>query len=154
MCLSTQFQQAFSSTAGSPPILGHSRKASQVGDSLALVDIYKENTIQCLLLGHYTKGGPYVLETLILYFLIENFHLKDMEIGIWVLVGNIVQIAIHMGYHRDAKHFPSITPFAGEMRRRVWAMIVQLDFSVSTQLGLPRLIKKKRHRHCRTTEPE
>jgi hypothetical protein len=107
-----------------------------------LVDIYKENTIQCLLLGHYTKGGPYVLETLILYFLIENFHLKDMEIGIWVLVGNIVRIAIHMGYHRDAKHFPSITPFAGEMRRRVWAMIVQLEFSVWTQLGLPRLIKR------------
>ncbi|CAG8900506.1 unnamed protein product [Penicillium egyptiacum] len=142
MCLSTQFQQAFSRTAGFPPTLGHSRKASQVGDSQALVETYKENAIQCLLLGHYTKGGPYVLETLILYFLIENFHLKDMEIGIWVLVGNIVQIAIHMGYHRDAKHFPSIPPFPGEMRRRVWAMIVQLDFSVSTQLGLPRLIKK------------
>ncbi|OQE24862.1 hypothetical protein PENFLA_c009G06993 [Penicillium flavigenum] len=150
MCLSTQFQQAFSSTAGSPPTLGHSRKVSQVGDSQALGEIYKENAIQCLLLGHYTKGGPYVLETLILYFLIENFHLKDMEIGIWVLVGNIVQIAIHMGYHRDAKHFPSITPFAGEMRRRVWAMIVQLDFSVSTQLGLPRLIKKS---DTDTTEP-
>ncbi|KAJ5469873.1 Transcription factorfungi [Penicillium desertorum] len=118
MCLSTQFQQAFSSTSGSSPILGHSRKGSQVGTQ-ALVEMYKENTIQCLLLGHYTKGGPYVLETLILYFLIENFHLKDMEIGIWVLVGNIVQIAIDMGYHRDVKHFPSITPFAGEMRRRV-----------------------------------
>lgn len=72
----------------------------------------------------------------------EVFTLKDMEIGIWVLVGNIVQIAIHMGYHRDAKHFPNISPFAGEMRRRVWAMIIQIDVSVSTQLGLPRLVKE------------
>ncbi|EAW07625.1 fungal specific transcription factor domain-containing protein [Aspergillus clavatus NRRL 1] len=137
-----ELQQAFASTEGSSPTLGHSGKTSRVGDSQALAETYKEKAIQCLLLGHYTKGGPYVLETLILYFLIENFHLKDMEIGIWVLVGNIVQIAIHMGYHRDAKHFPSISPFAGEMRRRVWAMIVQLDFSVSTQLGLPRLVKE------------
>ncbi|KAJ5498179.1 hypothetical protein N7453_007230 [Penicillium expansum] len=142
MCLSTQFQQAFPSTTGCSPTLGHPRKTSQVEENQALVETYKEKVIQCLLLGHYTKGGPCVLETLILYFLIENFHLKDMEIGIWVLVGNIVQIAIHMGYHRDAKHFPSISPFAGEMRRRVWAMIVQLDFSVSTQLGLPRLVKE------------
>ncbi|KAJ5398468.1 hypothetical protein N7465_008957 [Penicillium sp. CMV-2018d] len=142
MCLSTQFEQAFPTTTETSPTLGHSRKTSQAGGSQALVETYKDKVIQCLLLGHYTKGGPYVLETLILYFLVENFHLKDMEIGIWVLVGNIVQIAIHMGYHRDAKHFPSISPFAGEMRRRVWAMIVQLDFSVSTQLGLPRLIKR------------
>lgn len=47
-----------------------------------------------------------------------------------------------MGYHRDAEHFPNISPFAGEMRRRVWAMIIQIDFSVSTQLGLPRLVRE------------
>ncbi|MCJ1322063.1 hypothetical protein MMC15_007408 [Xylographa vitiligo] len=70
----------------------------------------------------------------------RGFPLKDTEAGIRVLVGNIVQIAVHMGYHRDAKHFPNISPFAGEMRRRIWALIVQLDFSISTQMGLPRLI--------------
>lgn len=85
-----------------------------------------------------------------LYFLVECFHLQDMEIGIWVLVGNIVRIAIHMGYHRDAKHFPSISPFVGEMRRRVWAMILQLDFSVSWQLGLPRLVREQ---HADTEKP-
>ncbi|KAJ6036784.1 fungal specific transcription factor domain protein [Penicillium herquei] len=55
-----------------------------------------------------------------------------------------------MGYHRDAKHFSSISPFDGEMRRRVWAMIVQLDSSVSTQLGLPRLVKES---DTNTAEP-
>ncbi|KAI0429762.1 fungal-specific transcription factor domain protein [Xylaria sp. FL1042] len=139
MCLSTQLQQSFArpTTATS-------------AENQATVDRYREKTIQCLILGHYTKGGPYVLETLILYFLVECFYLKDMEIGIWVLVGTMVQVAIHMGYHRDAKHFPSISPFAGEMRRRVWAMIVQLDFSISTQLGLPRMIKESQ---TNTAEP-
>ncbi|KAJ5713463.1 fungal specific transcription factor domain protein [Penicillium malachiteum] len=143
------FQQSFSDTDAlfSPEASGHK---SQTRDSPALIEIYKAKAIQCLLLGHYTNGGPHVLETLILYFLIENFYLKDMEIGIWVLVGQIVQIAIHMGYHRDAKHFSSISPFDAEMRRRVWAMIVQLDSSVSTQLGLPRLVKES---DTNTAEP-
>ncbi|KAI1756789.1 fungal-specific transcription factor domain protein [Xylaria castorea] len=150
MCLSTQHQQSFSCLAETSSALGQSRISSQAAESQVTVDRYRENVIQCLILGQYPKGGAYVLETLILYFLVECFHLKDMEIGIWTLVGNIVQIAIHMGYHRDAKHFPNISPFAGEMRRRAWAIIVQIDFSISTQLGLPRLIKESQ---TNTAEP-
>jgi hypothetical protein len=82
------------------------------------------------------------LETLILYFMVEVFPSKDTEVGIRVLVGTIVQIAIHMEYHRDAKHFPNISPFSSEMRRRIWVLIIQLDFSISTQMGLPRLVKE------------
>jgi hypothetical protein len=104
------------------------------------VAVYRAMAIQYLLSDHYTLGGLYALETLILYFLIECFDLKDMETGMWILSGTILQLAIYMGYHRDAKHFPNITPFLGEMRRRVWAIIVQVDFIVSTQLGLPKLI--------------
>ncbi|KAI0474847.1 fungal-specific transcription factor domain protein [Xylaria cf. heliscus] len=150
MCLSTQHQQSFLVLTENSPALGQSRLSQQAAGSQVTVDRYRENVIQCLILGQYPKGGIYVLETLILYFLVECFHLKDMEIGIWVLVGNIVQITIHMGYHRDAKHFPKISQFAGEMRRRVWAMIVQLDFSISTQMGLPRLVKEAQ---INTAEP-
>ncbi|KAF2690101.1 hypothetical protein K458DRAFT_98772 [Lentithecium fluviatile CBS 122367] len=137
ICLSAQLQASLD-----PPNSAHAQSGRPLHAAEGIADAYRTKATQCLILGHYTKGGPYALETLILYFLTECFNLKDMEIGIWVLVGTIVQIAIHMGYHRDAKHFPNISPFAGEMRRRVWAMIVQLDFGVSTQLGLPRLIKE------------
>ncbi|KAI1117106.1 fungal-specific transcription factor domain protein [Nemania sp. NC0429] len=143
-------EQAFLSPMEASLSLEQLRSASQAAEAQVTADRYKEKAIQCLILGHYTNGGPHVLETLILYFLIECFHIKDMEIGIWVLVGSIVQIAIHMGYHRDAKHFPNISPFAGEIRRRVWAMIVQLDMSISTQLGLPRLVKESQ---TNTAEP-
>lgn len=152
MCLSTQLRQVFISPTENSfsTKQRHQRRQFPEAESQETVNLYKEKAIQCLINGHYTKGGHFVLETLILYFLTECFHLKDMEIGIWILVGNIVQIAMHMGYHRDAKHFRNISPFAGEMRRRVWAMITQLDFSVSTQLGLPRLIRESQ---TDTTEP-
>jgi hypothetical protein len=139
MCLSTQYQQAYLASSDMPPS-EHSTPRSLASDSQRAVDTFRERTIQCLVLGHYTKGGPCVMETLILYFLVEVFLVEDMEIGNWILVGTIVHVAIHMGYHRDATHFPSISPFSGEMRRRVWAMLVQLDCAVSMQMGLPRNI--------------
>lgn len=152
MCLSAQYHAALArdrakSTDGS---FDRRNQESDGQEKKLIADFYKDQVIKCLKVGHYTKGGPYVLETLILYVLIEWFYLEDMDTGISVLVANIVQIALHMGYHRDAKHFPSISPFAGEMRRRVWAMILQLDFSVSTQLGLPGVV---RHSHIETLQP-
>lgn len=56
---------------------------------------------------------------------------------------------MHMGYHRDPKHF-KISPFAAEMRKRVWTTVVELDLGISTQMGLPRLIK---HWQTDTGEP-
>ena len=46
-----------------------------------------------------------------------------------------------MGYHRDPQHFKSLSPYQGEMRRRMWAMIYSLDIGFSTQMGLPGNIK-------------
>lgn len=142
MSLSAQFQQfllAPTNTllAGTP-----SPRLSQTPRNNTDVASFREKIIQCLILGHYTEGGPYVLETLLLYSVVELFPSKDAQAGIHVLVGSIVQIAMRMGYHRDAKYFPNISPFIGEMRRRIWALIVQLDFSISTQMGLPRLVKE------------
>ncbi|EAW15631.1 fungal specific transcription factor domain-containing protein [Aspergillus fischeri NRRL 181] len=91
--------------------------------------------------GEYAKGGPYVLETLMLYIAVEVFLRSDAELGVWILLGTIVQLAMHMGYHRDPYHFPSMSPFIAEMRKRVWATVVELDIGLSTQMGLPRLIK-------------
>lgn len=46
-----------------------------------------------------------------------------------------------MGYHRDSKHYSSISAFQGEMRRRVWHMIAQLDLLISSQFSLPSMIR-------------
>ena len=107
ICLSAQFQQFFLAPANTLFASGYLQQPSQAPKSHIAVDMYRGKIIQCLILGRWTYGGPYVLETLILYFMVEVFPSKDTEAGIRVLVGNIVQIAVHMGYHRDAKHFPN-----------------------------------------------
>jgi len=40
-----------------------------------------------------------------------------------------------MGYHRDAKWFPTITPFQAEMRRRTWALVRLSDIIFSHQVS-------------------
>jgi Fungal specific transcription factor domain len=107
------------------------------------VQFYREKIVQCLILGKYTKAAPYTVETLLLYFAIEHNQCKDTQIGTWILLGMIVRIALRMGYHRDARHSARISPFHGEMRRRAWAVIFGLDIIVSSQIGLPRMIKER-----------
>lgn len=102
--------------------------------------IYRKRIVQCLMAGEYTKGGSWVLETLIHYIYVEFALHPDTEKDIWFILGIEVNIAIKMGYHRDPVHFPNLSPFEGEMRRRVWATVMLGDIMVPTQLGMPRLI--------------
>ena len=115
-----------------------------------LVNICRERIVQCLMLGKYTEGGPHVLETLLQYCMIEHFLRQDAEFTIWILHGMLIPIFLRMGLHRDPKHFSEISAFAGEMRRRVWATIFQIDVGFSALAGLPRMIKPQQ---CDTEEP-
>lgn len=107
-----------------------------------MAERFREKIVQCLVLTDYVNGGPYVLETLMLYLATEILRRKDAEIGVWMLLGTVVQLAMHMGYHRDPAHFKGMSAFAGEMRRRVWATVLELDLGISAQMGLPRLVKE------------
>ncbi|KAF5247334.1 hypothetical protein FANTH_6425 [Fusarium anthophilum] len=137
MCLATQFEKCCLD-----PGVQSSVALSMERDLQKMADSYRLRVGQCLILGNYTKGGPYVLETLMLYIAAGVFSNSDAEIDIWMLTGNMVQIALHMGYHRDPKHFKGMSSFAAEMRRRVWATLVEMDLGLSAQMGLPRMIKQ------------
>ena len=137
MCLATQFQ---SFQVSEPKGVDQYPLSAQ--EVQHQVRLYQEKTVQCLVLGKYTKSVPYTIQTLLLYFSTEHFQSEDTEIGTWILLGIVVRIAMRMGYHRDAWHFPQISPFQGEMRRRAWAILAQLDLLASTQIGLPRMIKE------------
>ncbi|KAI1638426.1 fungal-specific transcription factor domain-containing protein [Biscogniauxia mediterranea] len=106
-----------------------------------IVHEYRERVVQCLQLGRYTRGGPFVLETLIHYVGIEFALRKDASSDVWLALGITVQLAVRMGYHRDPSHFKSISPYDGEMRRRAWAMLYHMDLGISGQMGAPRLIR-------------
>ncbi|KAK3318927.1 fungal-specific transcription factor [Apodospora peruviana] len=113
-------------------------------------ELYREKLVQCLQLGEYTKGGPYVLETMIQYVYIEFGIRADADQDVWALLGLTLSLAMRMGYHRDPSHFPGIAPLQAEMRRRIWAMVLQGDVLISGQMGMPRLLGDWR---CDTAEP-
>ncbi|KAI1742357.1 hypothetical protein F4680DRAFT_30232 [Xylaria scruposa] len=138
MCLGTEFGKFKSSPTSFQDQTSQSAELNLDNT----VEIFRHKIVQCLVLGNYAKGGKYVLETLMLYIAVELFTRKDAEIGVWILIGTMVQLAMHMGYHRDPRHFKEMTLFDGEMRKRVWATAVELDLGISTQMGLPRLIKQ------------
>ncbi|KAJ5435878.1 hypothetical protein N7445_006763 [Penicillium cf. griseofulvum] len=131
MSLSTRYQQSI--------------EGSEDPETPVRVHMFRENVIHCLVLCQWTRGGDYVLETLINYLTSELFLSRDSEIGLWLVQGMLVQLALSLGYHRDPQNFSSISPFAGEMRRRVWAVIVQMDLRLSSQMALPRLLKLQQY---------
>ncbi|KAK3299647.1 uncharacterized protein B0H64DRAFT_389201 [Chaetomium fimeti] len=106
----------------------------------AQIDLYREKTVQCLVIGEYTKSGPYVLETVIHYVYIELILRGDADKDIWFLFALEVNLAMRMGYHRDPSHFPGISPLQSEIRRRLWATVLQGDILISAQMGMPRMI--------------
>jgi hypothetical protein len=81
-----------------------------------VIRMYREKIVQGLVLGRYTQGGQHVIETLIHYFAVEHFYQKDADIGIWLVLGLIINIAMRMGCHRNSKtqctfSVPSITGY-------------------------------------------
>ena len=111
------------------------------GKSLDMSATFRNLMAQCLTLADYTKPFPYVIETLTLHLHGEFSQAKETDVGVWVLVAVITRLAMRMGYHRDSKMFPNISPFDGEMRRRVWTYVRQADLLFSSQVGLPPMIR-------------
>ncbi len=114
------------------------------------INLYREKIVQSLVLGEYTKSGPYVLETMIHYMYIEFAIHADADKDIWFLLALMVNLAMPMGYHRDPSHFPGISPLKSEMGRRIWATVLQGDILISSQMGMPRMISDWK---CDTAEP-
>ncbi|RAO66923.1 uncharacterized protein BHQ10_002935 [Talaromyces amestolkiae] len=55
----------------------------------------------------------------------------------WLATGNLVKMAMLAGYHRDPANIPKITLFNKEMRRRMWATIIELDAQIAIDRGMP-----------------
>ena len=102
---------------------------------------YRTQMAHCLITADYTKPHNFIIETLVFHLHAEYTTNRDSEASVWVLVGMIARLAMRMGFHRDSKLFPNITPFQGEMRRRVWSFVRQADLLFSFQVALPAMIR-------------
>lgn len=59
---------------------------------------------------------------------------------VWISAGSLLRTAMHVGLHRDPSHFPKITPFDAEMRRRLWATVLELTVQTSLDMGMPPML--------------
>ncbi|KAI0097784.1 fungal-specific transcription factor domain protein [Hypoxylon sp. NC0597] len=126
ICLATQYQQLIEDPVNP--------------DTLMRVHVCRERSVHSLVPGQFTRRDTHVLETMINHCASEVFMCKDADIGLWFLLGML-----------DPRNFPNISPFTGEMRRRVWPAIMRMDLRVASQVGLPRLLKSH---PCGTSEPQ
>ncbi|KAF2088262.1 hypothetical protein K490DRAFT_73214 [Saccharata proteae CBS 121410] len=102
---------------------------------------YRLRTAQCILKADISQPVAHMLETLILHVQAEYARSKDTELGVLVSWSIIVRLAMRMGYHRDSGPYRALSPFQGEMRRRVWLVVRQMDLLFSQQNGQPPMIR-------------
>ena len=111
-----------------------------------VIDVFHRRNTDCLMLSRYScNPTTYTLEALLFNLGMEILKRPDVNVGPWVLGGVVVRLAMRMGYHRDPDQYVQFSPFQGEMRRRVWCHVMQLDTMGSSLLGLPSIIQEFQH---------
>jgi len=98
---------------------------------------------QALVTGKYRKARPYSVEAVVLYAQCKYMHKEDPDADAWLIMGIGTRLAMRMGYHRDPRHLKSISPFEGEIRRRIFLIVEAFDLLLSFQAGLPAIIQEE-----------
>lgn len=58
----------------------------------------------------------------------------------WIRAGSLIRTAMYLGLHRDPDNLPRTSPFGAEMRRRLWATVLEIVLQASLDSGAPPLI--------------
>jgi hypothetical protein len=67
----------------------------------------------------------------------ENSVAGDL---VWISGGSLIRAAFQMGFHRDPKYLPGMAPLEAELRRRLWATVVEIDVQSALDSGMPSLL--------------
>jgi len=59
---------------------------------------------------------------------------------VWVPAGRLLRGAMHLGLHRDPNHIGEMSVFHAEMRRRLWATVMEITVQSSLDFGMPPMI--------------
>ncbi|KAI9709531.1 MAG: hypothetical protein M1820_003291 [Bogoriella megaspora] len=105
------------------------------------INRYRSYATSAMIIADYTSGKPYTIECLMICASNQHLLAVDNQHTVWVMLGLAIRLAIRMGYHRDPSHFPEIGFLQGEMRRRIFHLMTQLDVLISFQQGLPCLVR-------------
>ncbi|KAI6782986.1 putative transcriptional regulatory protein-like protein [Emericellopsis cladophorae] len=102
---------------------------------------YKSMAREALSLGKYTQPNPWTIPAFMLYT--ESFFLLNRagQMQCSILSSVCIRLMLKVGLHRDPSKLANITPFEGEMRRRMWNMGIQVETLVSFHMGLPSVVQ-------------
>jgi hypothetical protein len=84
-------------------------------------------------LSHWQKRDLTLIRIYCLLIIAKRVNCMDVSGS----AGTVVRLALAMGLHRDPDKLPKISVFHAEMRRRLWATILELDLQASMEHGMP-----------------
>lgn len=59
---------------------------------------------------------------------------------IWISAGSLIRLAMNMGLHQDSSRSPKMSIYETELRRRLWATVLEISIQSSLDSGMPPLI--------------
>ncbi len=80
-----------------------------------------------------TKPDFTVVQAFMLFLVLVRRH-DDTRFA-WTLTGLLIRLSQALGLHRDGTHFPNLTPFEIEMRRRLFWAVCVLDLRSAEDQG-------------------
>ncbi|KAI6766357.1 hypothetical protein HG530_007427 [Fusarium avenaceum] len=102
---------------------------------------YKACAGWALVWGKYTQPSAATLPAFLLYVESQFLFNRAAQMNCYVLSGVCIRLMLKMGLHRDPSKLANISPFDGEMRRRMWNMAIQVELLVSFHMGLPSMLQ-------------
>jgi hypothetical protein len=102
---------------------------------------YKACAGWALVWGKYTQPSSATLPAFLLYVESHFLFNRAAQMNCYVLSGVCIRLMLKMGLHRDPSKLANISPFEGEMRRRMWNMAIQVELLVSFHMGLPSMLQ-------------
>ncbi|OJJ46897.1 hypothetical protein ASPZODRAFT_141678 [Penicilliopsis zonata CBS 506.65] len=112
-----------------------------LGSHAEALCLFRKCAVQCLYQCRYTAPGKHKVEALLFYTLGVFLGSNDAKANVLYLLRITIQLAMRMGYHRDPEYYPGISALDGEVRRRMWAVLSQLDSLISYTAGLPKMVQ-------------
>lgn len=88
-------------------------------------------------LDHAIENSKHIFDSLQVHCLLTIARqVTSMDSNmVWISCGALVRTAISAGLHRNPNSFRLMTPFHAEMRRRLWATILELELQSSLEAG-------------------
>jgi len=111
---------------------------------------FLDRACAALVAGGYQNAQPYSVEAALSVAYCKFLQRDHSDGDAWLVMGTAARLALRMGYHRDPCHLPNLSPFEGEMRRRVFFLVETFDLLLSFQAGLPPVISED---ECDTEAP-